>query len=84
MVVLTPNRRIAAIAVFTGLATGLYFHSTLYQSWWSAADLSDTEIQKSILSSQCASPDPFRAEYGASNIRLSRAYEGESKEFNLQ
>lgn len=81
---LGPARRPLVLGLVLAAAAGLsvFFHrhddyipSSLYRR---PEMLHQTSIPEARLSEYCSRDDPFEAEYGRTNLRLSRAYEGES------
>lgn len=73
---------ILALVASASVAVLLLLHHNVDKLPFATPQIWDISAPEPLLRTElpiCHSPDPFEAEYGRTNLRMTRAYEGEPK-----
>ena len=73
---------ILALVASASVAVLLLLHHNVDRLPFATPRIWDVSVPEPILAIElpiCQTPDPFEAEYGRTNLRMTRAYEGEPK-----
>ena len=78
------SRRVYILALVASVTVAvlLLLHHNVDRLPFATPRIWDVSVPEPILAIElpiCQAPDPFEVEYGRTNLRMTRAYEGESK-----